>query len=627
MPSHTSSSKSHPSRIDEGSNEDDDTDCHLRDDDVSEDLEQADGRNIDANYNVPIRSSHRQGGVVYRDDEDDQLSNSVVSETNSSHKPTHPLAMNMNRLLAKNEADEYYGGTTNRGFWAKHRYKYRKDPIYRHYINYALTTLLVALIAVFTILIISVSIAHNQDNSATNPPTSDREQTDPTYVRPPNYNYVAPQTSQEANLRETFRPISFDAVDDSNSPQYAAILWLANTDTFVTTDSLLTQRYVMALIYFATAGSQWTRCGATAYTPTTANSVNTANTAPSSSSSCLDEYGRAQIPFLSPTTHECQWYGVRCNPSNQVTSLIIKENNLQGTIPHELGSTLTQLVHWVWSKNYISGYIPNSVANMSNLKTLMLNRNDLVSSSTGIPIPTALTTLMATTLTTLALGENSLSGTLSPDTFPSSCQLQYLDLGDNALQGMIPDSLFQCSQLRKIDLQGNQFRGTVVPQFGTDLPELELLMLGNNLLTGTLPSDLFRPNSMLYHFDVKINNLQGTLPETLFDNVQLLQTLDLGTNNFSGPLSANFSKLSQLRELYLWMNKFEGTVPSELGAIQTLELFYFTYNNLTGTVPASLCTLRETGSLDFLSADCKAKTTDGEPKITCYCCTLCLQGY
>ena len=104
------------------------------------------------------------------------------------------------------------------------------------------------------------------------------------------------------------------ALRDENSPQYAALEWLRSplNNAFLS-DERLIQRYALAVIYYATAGEQW-------------------------SSSFL---------WLT-SADECIWYSSSrsnsiCDANGRIIELDLRENNLAGTIPTELALLMVNL--------------------------------------------------------------------------------------------------------------------------------------------------------------------------------------------------------------------------------------------------------------------------------------------
>lgn len=76
-------------------------------------------------------------------------------------------------------------------------------------------------------------------------------------------NCTCPNLDEVERFNRLLRPISGDAIDDSASPQFQALNWIANIDPAglsVEQDSapLIRQRYVAAVLYFAMGGESWT---------------------------------------------------------------------------------------------------------------------------------------------------------------------------------------------------------------------------------------------------------------------------------------------------------------------------------------------------------------------------------
>ncbi|KAK9124935.1 hypothetical protein Scep_013781 [Stephania cephalantha] len=72
----------------------------------------------------------------------------------------------------------------------------------------------------------------------------------------------------------------------------------------------------------------------------------------------------------------CSWFHITCNQDNRVTRVELFENNIQGTIPSELGN-LKNLRSLDLFRNSISGSIPPTLGNLKSLLFLRLNDNQL----------------------------------------------------------------------------------------------------------------------------------------------------------------------------------------------------------------------------------------------------------
>ncbi|GAB2218608.1 hypothetical protein Droror1_Dr00001834 [Drosera rotundifolia] len=92
-------------------------------------------------------------------------------------------------------------------------------------------------------------------------------------------------------------------------------------------------------------------------------------------------------------------------------------------------------------------------------------------------------------VTTLSLGTNGFSGTLSP----SISKLKFLvslELQDNELSGTLPDYLGSLVELQNLNLARNNFTGPI-PSNWVQLSNLRNLDLSSNGLSGIIPPQLF----------------------------------------------------------------------------------------------------------------------------------------
>ena len=175
-----------------------------------------------------------------------------------------------------------------------------------------------------------------------------------------------------------------------------------------------------------------------------------------------------------------EWYGVVTNPNGRVTQLSLEDNQLSGSIPSSLGN-LSNLEYLSLAVNQLSGSIPSSLGNLSNLEYLALAVNPLSGS-----IPSSLGNL--SNLVNLHLTFNQLSGSI-PSNLGNLSNLEYLDLWENQLSGSIPSSLGNLSNLEALDLSFNQLTGSIPSSLG-NLSNLEKLWLRENQLSGSIPISL-----------------------------------------------------------------------------------------------------------------------------------------
>ena len=241
------------------------------------------------------------------------------------------------------------------------------------------------------------------------------------------------------------------------------------------------------------------------------------------------------------------WDGVTVDGSPQrVTKLNLRDSQLTGTIPPELGG-LASLVELDLADNRLTGLIPSELSSLTNLKILSLTWNQL----TGT-IPPELSGLAG--LETLALGGNRLTGPI-PSELGSLTNLVGLDLRGNQLSGEIPSQLASLTNLQRLSLYDNQLTGTIPTWLG-NLTNLERLYLSQNQLTGPIPSEL---GSLI--------NLRGLL---------------LHDNQLTGTIPTELGSLANLESLSLTRNQLTGTIPPELSGLTSLETLALGGNQLTG---------------------------------------------
>ena len=270
------------------------------------------------------------------------------------------------------------------------------------------------------------------------------------------------------------------------------------------------------------------------------------------------------------------WYGVITDENDRVIELDLSDNELNGTIPSELGH-LTYLEVLYLSENQLSGSIPSEISVLSNLIELSLWTNEL----TG-PIPPELGRLA--NLEMLHLGKNELSGTI-PTELGNLTHLERLGLFSNKLTGVIPAELGNLTNLEWLSLTENRLSGPIPPKLDK-LTNLKRLYLGQNELSGTIPPELGNLADLEELF-LQSNKLSGAIPSEL-GNLTKLTGLSLWGNGLSGTMPSELGNLTKLTGLVLADNKLSGDIPPELGNLASLEQLYLSGNRLGGCVPAVL---------------------------------------
>ncbi|KAF5954857.1 hypothetical protein HYC85_007713 [Camellia sinensis] len=263
------------------------------------------------------------------------------------------------------------------------------------------------------------------------------------------------------------------------------------------------------------------------------------------------------------------WFGLSLT-SLQVLDL--RSCSITGAIPSSFGN-LTNLTSLYLSDNVLDGIIPSSFGQLSRLSVLDLSQNSL----TGF-IPLSVASLM--NLTLLNMSSNLLSGIIPP-AIGSLSKLQYLNLSNNNLSSSIPAQLGDLSSLVDLDLSSNSFSGSVSADL-RGLRNLKKMVIGNNLLTGSLPDDLFPALTQLQFILLNHNDFTGGLPDILWSMPEL-RFLDVSANNFTGTLpSINLNSIATTAVLNLSQNTFYGGLTSVLRRFNFIDL---SGNYFEGLVP------------------------------------------
>lgn len=144
----------------------------------------------------------------------------------------------------------------------------------------------------------------------------------------------------------------------------------------------------------------------------------------------------------------CAWAGITCT-ANQVTSIVLPDNNLVGTLPTQL-SSLTGLEVLDLKGNQLTGTLPTQITAMSSLLELDLCDNGLEGSFTlGISL----------SLQTLRLCRNDFTGAL-PSSLTNATSLTTLDLSSNAFAGEVSAGFNNLIALAQVDLGYNALFAT-----------------------------------------------------------------------------------------------------------------------------------------------------------------------
>ena len=325
-----------------------------------------------------------------------------------------------------------------------------------------------------------------------------------------------------------------------------------------------------------------------------------------------------------------QWQRVTINESGQVTGLDLGANRLNGEIPTELGD-LSNLKLLFINDNNLAGALPQGLRGLSGLESFRFHNNSGLCS----PIDEAFQTWLegiAEVQGSSCAPEDSLEdrevlvqlyNALDGENWnnnanwlterpirewhgvinDASGRVTRLLLESNGLAGEIPKELGSLSNLKRLEFGNNQLTGEIPRELG-NLSALETLLLGGSnspttwgLLTGGIPKELGNL-SKLETLNLRFNRLTGEIPAEL-GNLTSLETLLLDYNRLSGEIPAELGGLSNLTSLGIVGNGLTGEIPAELGNLSNLTRLMLGNNLLSGEIPKELGNLSNLKSLSL----------------------------
>ncbi|WMV06877.1 hypothetical protein MTR67_000262 [Solanum verrucosum] len=170
-------------------------------------------------------------------------------------------------------------------------------------------------------------------------------------------------------------------------------------------------------------------------------------------------------------------------------------------------------------------------------------------------------------------------------------QVIELDLCCSQLQGKFHSnsSLFQLSNLKRLDLSYNDFTGSLIsPKFGefSNLMHLDLSCSSftDTQLRGVLPERVFHLSD-LESLDLSENpQLTVRFPTTKWNSSASLMKLYLYDVNITGRIPESFGHLTSLHELYMGYTNLSGPIPKPLWNLTHIESLFLDDNHLEGPI-------------------------------------------
>ncbi|KAL7241969.1 hypothetical protein ACSBR1_014527 [Camellia fascicularis] len=277
-----------------------------------------------------------------------------------------------------------------------------------------------------------------------------------------------------------------------------------------------------------------------------------------------------------------------------------------GLIPEEIDE-LPDMEFLQLSINNIMGVIPTSIFNISSLQRMSIvlnNLSDNLPSSIRLWLPN---------LYAFLLGGNKLTGTI-PESISNASQLNSVNLDFNAFMGSIPKSLGNLQLLKALNLQGNNLMSgssSSSPElsFLTSLvncKHLQRLYISLNPLDGILPTTIGNLSASLEEICIDSCGIRGNIPSEI-GNLSNLALLNLAQNGFIGFIPSTIKQLGKLQRLYLQNNKLQGSIPNDLLChLRNLGDLRLNQNELFGLIPECLGNI---ASLRYIYLDSKKLTS------------------
>ncbi|KAM1553421.1 hypothetical protein ACFX1Z_006293 [Malus domestica] len=318
-------------------------------------------------------------------------------------------------------------------------------------------------------------------------------------------------------------------------------------------------------------------------------------------------------------------------------------NQIQGSIPSDIGKSLPNLGIFNFHSNQLTGSIPPSISNVTSVWFFDVGRNNLIG---RVPNLQKLHNLQhfniqhnnigsgkdgdlsflsdltnATQLRRLFISDNNFGGTLPmsisnlstnlelfwarqnqiygsiPSGIGHLVSLESLHWGDNSFTGNIPSDMGKLSNLGELEIYTNTLSGNI-PSSLSNLTKLYDLDLDGNYLEGSIPSGLGKCHGLQALF-LSYNLLNGTIPKQVLGLSSLSIALDLSNNFFTGSLPPEVGNCHGLNELYLSDNMLSGELPSSLGGCESLEVLHLQGNFFNGSIPLSMSSMRGIRDLDL----------------------------
>ncbi|XP_049407366.1 receptor-like protein Cf-9 homolog [Solanum stenotomum] len=201
----------------------------------------------------------------------------------------------------------------------------------------------------------------------------------------------------------------------------------------------------------------------------------------------------------------------------------------------------------------------------------------------------------------LDLSYNDFSGSLISPKFGELSSLMHLDLLDSSFTGLIPEEISRLSKLQVLrissDLYDLRFGPHNFKLLLKNLTQLRVLDLSDVSISSAIPLNF---SSYLTNLELSYMQIYGILPESVF-HLSNLETLYLSDNP---QLTVRFpttkwNSSASLMELDLYRVNFIGKIPESFSHLTSLRRLTIASCNLSGSIPKPLWNLTSIEKLDL----------------------------
>ncbi|PIN10466.1 Non-specific serine/threonine protein kinase [Handroanthus impetiginosus] len=252
-----------------------------------------------------------------------------------------------------------------------------------------------------------------------------------------------------------------------------------------------------------------------------------------------------------------------------IESLFLGNNKLNGTLPESYGR-LSKLRAFLIGSHFFKGIITEDfISDLSQLSYLHLSLN------------------------------LSIIVKFNPHWVPPF-QLTYLRLGHCILGPHFSLWLKTQRQLWFVDISSAGISNNLPTWFvGNLASDLVYLDVSDNHITGVFPDSSFSTIGPSLSIDISRNHISGSI--TVLCHVREWNLIDLSNNHFFGHIPDCFSHFERLRYLNLANNNFSGKIPLSFSSLSALSLLHLCNNSFSGELPISMANLTDSIMIDILN--------------------------